>query len=348
MAWLASVIVVMASLWAGRARAQPAPALRLGVTEAQEGGPAELRAELRQAVEVSLARAGFVVVTDPTAPRDAEARVGAFGFSVSAIARGGGRLRIDRGGGLIAEVSTPPETYLRDHFAPLVAARLVEALPRSPAWRAFADGVPQPALPGATPAAPPPEPPLGKSGAFGKGINVEAALAVVQVVAPGGVEGGVGLALIPQYDLGARWAVRVPIAVDVTFASSPGGYADLSLTPGLVRRWRRHQDQAWVPYLGGGVKLGSFGAGRSLLGLPEVTTSALFIGHHHIDVDGHGHADDPNFEVGLRVAPELWAGLEVHPCSWFSFDLGATYAWIRLSGENLHLLREMIGLRLSF
>jgi hypothetical protein len=322
------------------------PALRLGVSEAQEGSP--LSADLRQAVETTLRVAGFVVVADPAAPRDAEARVGVVGFSAGVVARGSGTLRIERGGALVDEVTTPPETYLRANFASQVAQRLVEALASSPRWRAFAEGPPQPALPAASPVAPAPPAPPGKSGVLGKGINIEGALVIVQTMGPGGQEAGTGLALIPQFDLGPRWALRVLVTADVTFVSSPGGYADISLTPGIVRRWRRRQDQAWVPYVGGGVKLGSFGAGHALLGLPAVTTSALFIGHHHIDLDGHGHADDPNFEIGQRVAPELWAGVECHPLSWFSIDLAASYAWIRLSGANLHLLRELIGLRLSF
>ena len=168
------------------------------------------------------------------------------------------------------------------------------------------------------------------------------------MIGPGRTEAGAGVALIPQFDLGPRWAFRIPISVDATFGSSPGGYAGISLTPGLVYRWRRRQDQAWIPYAGGGLKLGTFGAGHALLGLPPIPVAGIFIGHHHLDLDGGGHADDPNFEVGLRVAPEVWAGLEGHPSSWLSVDLGASYAWLRLAGENVHLVRELIGLRLSF
>lgn len=316
------------------------------MSEDPDGSFNPLRAELRQAVEGALARAGFVVVVDPAAPPDAEARVSVAAFSAGVVVRGSGMLTVAAGGSVIDQVATEPETYRRGNFARLVADRLVERLAHSTRWLAFTGA-------GLPPAAPAPPAlaaaaSLGKAGAFGKGINLEAALVAVQALGPGGAEAGAGLAVIPQFDLGPRWAFRVPITVDATFASSPGGFADISLTPGLVHRWRTHQDQTWIPYLGGGLKLGSFGAGHALLGLPSVAVAGVFIGHHHLDLDGGNHADDPDFEVGLRVAPELWAGLEVHPCSWFSVDLGATYAWVRLSGENLHLLREVVGLRLSF
>lgn len=193
--------------------------------------------------------------------------------------------------------------------------------------------------------------PLGKAGAFGKGINVELiAAGAVQAISAGGAEGGLGLATAVQLDIGPRWAFRLPVALDVTFASRPGGFADISITPGLLRRWRSGVDQRWVPYAGGGVKLGSFGAGRRLLDLPIITTSALettptlALDDHHFGGGSH----DPNFEVRLRAAPEVWAGVEYHTSRWFCLNLGASYALIRLAGQNLHLVREMLGIRFSF
>jgi hypothetical protein len=44
----------------------------------------------------------------------------------------------------------------------------------------------------------------------------------------------------------------------------------------------------------------------------------------------------------------VWAGVEAHATSWFSLDLGATYAWIRVAGENVHLFRQFLGVRFSF
>jgi hypothetical protein len=209
----------------------------------------------------------------------------------------------------------------------------------------WAQVVAPPAAP--VPAVPPPPPPLGKSGVFGKGINVElVSLGAVQAFSAGGAEGGAGVATTLQLDLGPRWALRLPLSLDVTVGHAHGGFADLSFTPGLLRRWRSSPTQRWVPYAGAGVKLGSFGAGRELLGLPVVTTSALHYNEHAFGFHG-GHADDPNFEVELGVAPELWAGVEYHISRWFSLDIGATYAWIRVSGENVHLVRELFGVRFS-
>jgi hypothetical protein len=197
----------------------------------------------------------------------------------------------------------------------------------------------------APPPAPAGPPPLGKSGAFGAGINVELlALGGAQAISTGGAEGGLAVATMLQLDLGVKWALRIPLAFDVTTTGGQhGGFADLSISPGVLHRWRSHADQRWIPYVGGGVKLGGFEAGHELLGQPIVTTAALDFDHHH----GSG-SHDPNVEFRLRAAPEVWVGVEWHSTSWFALDLGATYAWTRIAGENVHLVRELLGVRFSF
>jgi hypothetical protein len=323
-------------------------------------------------VGTSLVRAGVGVITDPRLPHDANLRVSLTMHSAGVVAEGAATLTVEREGALVDQVTAARDVYRRDRAPEAIANKLVEALVHSAmliafarnrdapiadpsAQAAFANQGAAPAMSAiAAPVATTPVQahpaalavvPLGKAGAFGKGIHIELlSVGAAQVVSAGGAEGGIGLATAVQFDLGPRWAFRLPIALDVTLAKKPGGFADLSITPGLLHRWRSVADQRWVPYAGGGVKLGSFGAGHELLDLPIVVTSALEIGDHHVGGGSH----DPNFEVRLRAAPEVWGGVEYHTSSWFCLNLGATYSWIRLASANVHLIREMVGIRFSF
>jgi hypothetical protein len=330
-----------------------------------------LEREVTSAVAAALLRAGVGVVADRRIAHDVDARLSLSASSAGVVVEGAASLVVEREGILVDQIALPRDVYRGDRFAEVVAGKLADALVRSPQLLAFARApgprivgpapavvasapvapVAAPAVVAAAPVAPVAAPagpaPLGRAGAFGKGLNLELiAVGAVQAFSAGGAEGGIGLATILQVDTGPRWAFRLPIAIDVTSGSERGGFADISLTPGVLHRWRHAADQKWIPYVGGGVKLGSFGAGHELLGQPVVTTAALEIGDHHFHSTGGSH--DPNFEVRLRAAPELWGGFEYHTSSWFSLDLGATYAWIRIAGENVHLVREMLGIRFSF
>ncbi|WP_208729959.1 hypothetical protein [Corallococcus exercitus] len=144
-------------------------------------------------------------------------------------------------------------------------------------------------------------------------------------------------------DLGARWAFRLPLEVGVG-GSGDSTFSEVGVTPGLLYRWRDDAAQRWVPYFGGGLKLGAAGAGREFLGLPLVTTvQSLDL---DFDDDGDGESD-PNFESRLGVFPEVWAGVEWHPNRWFALNLGAAYTYVRLLGTNVHLLHERVGVRFS-
>jgi hypothetical protein len=319
-----------------------------------------LAREISAALRANLLGAGLGVTTEPSVSHDARLRVSLTMHSAGLVVEGVAVLMVERSGVLIAQITLPRDIYRRDRAAEAIARGLTEGLVRSTALMAFARNLgppiaetPPPATPAAASVSPTPPPvvgagpaPLGEAGAFARGINVEIlGLGPVQAIGPGGEENGIGLAVAVQLDAGPRWAFRLPLSLDVTDAISPGGFADLSITPGLLHRWRTRSDQRWIPYAGGGIKLGSFEAGHSLLDLPLVTTSALFGDHHSF---GGGHPHDPNRELRLRAAPEVWGGLEYHTSSWFSLNLTATYAWIRIAGENVHLFRELLAFRFSF
>ncbi|MBN8232616.1 hypothetical protein JYK02_34370 [Corallococcus macrosporus] len=183
-----------------------------------------------------------------------------------------------------------------------------------------------------------------RSGYFGAGINLEPlALGPMQAFSGGRVAVGVTLQAALQVDLGSRWALRVPLEVG-TGGSGDSTFSEVAVTPGLLYRWRSDAGQRWVPYLGGGLKLGAAGAGREFLGLPLVTTVQSL----DLDFDDGDGESDPNFESRLGVFPEIWAGVEWHPNRWFALNLGAAYTYVRLLGTNVHLLHERVGVRFSF
>jgi hypothetical protein len=184
------------------------------------------------------------------------------------------------------------------------------------------------------------QPALPKSGRFGAGLGVEAlSLGPVEAVSAGGASAGLGMAVAVQVDLGARWALRVPVALDTTLGGGHGTFIDLTITPGLLYRWRHDVDQRWVPYAGAGLRLGAAGARRDLLGLPLVAAK-LPVPHEH-------HADDPDFDTTGTIGPELWAGVEQHLNRWLALDWCLGYAWTRVDGVGVHLFRQTLGLRLT-
>lgn len=195
----------------------------------------------------------------------------------------------------------------------------------------------------------PPSLSLGRSGRFGWGAGIEV-LGLGLTEAWSGGRGATGLHLLTaaQIDLGPRWALRLPLSIDSTVRDAGEvGYVALAFSPGIVHRWRTASEQRWIPFAGAGLRLGAFGARRDFLGLPLVSTNALFIeGHHFGDSDGHG-SHDPNVESHGSIGPELWAGVEFHPNRWIAWIFGATYTVAWASGTAIHVLREGVSFRLT-
>jgi len=186
--------------------------------------------------------------------------------------------------------------------------------------------------------------PLGKSGGLGKGLGLElVGLGPAEAWTRFGGAAGVALHTAVQLDLGARWALRLPLSLDLTFRDGDIAYAAIAFTPGAVYRWRSYAAQRWIPYVGGGARLASEAVHHDFVGLPVVVQSALHIDEHHHHFGGD--ANDPNTDSQLSLSPELWAGYEYHPIRWCALIFGATYAWIRIDGESVHLVRETVAVR---
>src|ERR1700704_2058870 len=84
-----------------------------------------------------------------------------------------------------------------------------------------------------------PDAPLGKSGGLGKGLGLELfGLGPAESFTRFGGAGGVALHTAVQLDLGARWAFRIPLSIDLTFRGGEIAYGAIALTPGAVYRWR--------------------------------------------------------------------------------------------------------------
>ena len=82
-------------------------------------------------------------------------------------------------------------------------------------------------------------PALGKSGRFGAGIGIEP-LGLGPAESWTRFGGAVGFAIVGavQFDLGPRWAFRLPLSLDDTIRENDVAYGALALSPGLLYRWR--------------------------------------------------------------------------------------------------------------
>jgi len=193
---------------------------------------------------------------------------------------------------------------------------------------------------------------LPRSGALGRGISVDLfELGPLEVHSVGGTGYGIRLAMGGEYELGPHWAVRVPLVLGVTGSSATHdhGFAELDLVPGAVYRFRGSAADTLIPYLGGGLKLGAWGADRPLVGQPLVVPRIapdlgdLFDDHHHSSTSG----GDPNFDAKVGTGVELWAGVEWHLASWVGLRFGLTWGLVRVDATLLHAIAETATLRFS-
>jgi len=181
-----------------------------------------------------------------------------------------------------------------------------------------------------------------EDGLFHAGISVELVdLGGMQAFTPHGWASGIDAGIAVQWDLGPRWAIRVPIEIGVGGFAKGEGYGELLVIPGVVYRFRDDERQRWVPYLGGGVRFGSVGIGHVLLGEPLVVACC------HDWGDGDGHSD-PNTDSAAAVGTELWAGIGWHRASWFSLELAGAAGYERVLATRVIVLRETVGVRLAF
>lgn len=197
--------------------------------------------------------------------------------------------------------------------------------------------------------------PLRRAGLFGAGVALQPiTLGLVQAFSDGESAVGVQLLAALQIDLGKRLALRLPVDL-VLGGSDDHTFVSMGFTPGLLYRFRSENGPGFVPYFGGGFKLGAASARVGLLGIP--TTSSFALSRANLsgfdlddldDGDGDGGEPDPDLRTRLGAFPELWAGAEWHLSRLFCVDLGLAYTYYRMDHRGVHQLSERIGLRFSF
>ena len=186
--------------------------------------------------------------------------------------------------------------------------------------------------------------PLPEAGGLGAGINVDLMeLGALQAFGAGGVSSGLRGGVAVQIDTGPRWALRFPVVI----GSAPwgsGGFADISIVPGMLYRWRNDVNQRWIPFAGAGIKLGGWGAHREMLDQPLV---AAHLARDLDDLDDGDGESDPNFEVNFGAGLELWGGAEWRPNKWVALNLQMTAFAVRVHAATVWGLAQTIGLRVS-
>jgi len=199
------------------------------------------------------------------------------------------------------------------------------------------------------------EEPLRRSGLLGLGVALQPVnFGAIEAISGGETAAGFQLMAALQIDLGKRLALRLPVDM-VAGGSDDHTFASLGFTPGLLYRFRTHNGQGFVPYLGGGFKLAGASAGVGLLGIPGTSTMALSRAHlsgfdldDFDDDDGDGGDPDPDVRTRLGAFPEVWAGFEWNLAKLFAFDFGLSYTYYRMDHQGVHQLAERIGARFSF
>ena len=113
--------------------------------------------------------------------------------------------------------------------------------------------------------------PLGKTGGLGKGLGLElVGLGPAEAWTRVGGAAGVSPNTAVQLDLGARWALRLPLSLDLTFRDGCVAYAAIAFTPGAVYRWRSYAAQRGFPTSGGGARLATGAVHHDFVRLPIV------------------------------------------------------------------------------
>lgn len=149
-----------------------------------------------------------------------------------------------------------------------------------------------------------------------------------------------------QIDLGPAWALRLPLVILVASGGTEQGYAEIAVVPGVIYRFRSRAAERFTPYVGGGVKLGGFGADRPLLGKPLIAAvqQPLDLDEHH----GDHHTDDPNFDSRAGIGAELWLGASLHAGRVVSFDFELSGSLVPVDGVLVFGTAQTAALRVTF
>lgn len=188
---------------------------------------------------------------------------------------------------------------------------------------------------------------LTKSGAYGRGIGLEAPAVGPLVASSRGTTGyGVSVALALQIELGTRFAIRFPFDVGATDSVATLGFA-----PGFLYRLRA--SDVVIPYAGLGLRFGALSARKYALGLSSTAVSVAPLstqsGGPRFDFSGFGDSDLDGADRRTRggVWPELWLGAEILLNKWFLLNVAGSYFYASVSDVGVHVMSLRIGSRFS-
>lgn len=207
----------------------------------------------------------------------------------------------------------------------------------------------QPGLQAPTPDVPPQGPSLHKEGLFHGGISLELLdVGAFQAITSHGSASGADVGIAMQIDLGRRWALKIPIEFGFGGSKDGAHYGELAIIPGAIYRFRDRDGQRWVPYVGGGLRLGVVSIGKTLLGKPLDPVNVACCHDWHSDHGGGSSHSDPYMEDAGTTSPELWAGVAWNRTRWFSLQLAVALGYERVSATSVVVARETLGARFTF
>jgi hypothetical protein len=190
--------------------------------------------------------------------------------------------------------------------------------------------------------------PLHRSGKFHLGLSAQADLGMIQGITRHDYAGGVDLLVGARLDLDPHWALRLVTELGAGGFGHGAGYGELAIVPGAVYRYRTADDQTWVPYLGGGLRLGLVGIGNVLVGEPvSIACCHDWGGGGLSGGGGGGHADPDVHTVFTGVSPEVWGGVDLRLADWLSLTFDGALGFERAVSTSVVVLRETIGVRVS-
>jgi hypothetical protein len=188
-------------------------------------------------------------------------------------------------------------------------------------------------------------PPLHRTGRLHLGLSGDAFIGAIQGITAHDYASGVVVGFAGQLDLDARCALRVVGDLGAGGFGHGGGYGELAVIPGALYRFRTKDDQTWVPYLGGGLRLGLTGVGYKLTDKPIPVACCHDWGGGGLGGGGH---TDPYVDTDFTgLSPEAWGGIDLSIASWLSIQLAGALAYEHVESTRVFVLRETLALRVS-
>jgi hypothetical protein len=187
--------------------------------------------------------------------------------------------------------------------------------------------------------------PLHRTGRLHLGVSADAFLGTIQAITTHDYASGVVVGFAGQAELDARWALRVVGDLGAGGFGHGGGYGEIAIIPGALYRFRTTDDQTWVPYLGGGLRLGLAGVGYKLTNKPTPVACCHDWGSGGLG--GGGHADPYVDNDFTGLSPEAWGGIDLSIASWLSLELAGALGYEHLESTRVFVLRQTLAVRVS-